>query len=163
MLASQMFTEEGRRYVRGDKGNRCNFAYLEKPQISGGNGRLQIKAKFTGQTSLGVFGRCVGLGDAFDVIVTAVPHFKDGAIGFREVYARPESGGGFYARSVCGVLSSSLERDFKYPLAAEAKRALEDPGMQPGYRRDLRRFGVPEIRVTDQAVVLRVDFELWVK
>jgi hypothetical protein len=35
--------------------------------------------------------------------------------------------------------------------------------MQPDYRRELRKFRVPEIRVTDDALVLVVDFELTVK
>jgi hypothetical protein len=64
---------------------------------------------------------------------------------------------------VCTALSASLARDFRYPLAAEAQRALEDPGMQPDYRRELRQFRVPEIRVTNDALVLVVDFELTVK
>ena len=35
MLAEQVFTQEGRRYVRGTKQSKCNFAYLEKPQVRG--------------------------------------------------------------------------------------------------------------------------------
>jgi hypothetical protein len=70
---------------------------------------------------------------------------------------------GFYIRRVCTALASSLGRDFHYPLAAEAQRALENPGVQPDYRRELRQFRVPEIRVTNDALVLVVDFELTVK
>lgn len=163
MISAQLFTEDGRRYVRGTKDDRCNFAYLETPRIRGDNGRVAIHARFTGRTSVGLFGRCVGLGDAFDVVVTAAPHFRDGGIGFREVSVRPANGGGFYAHSVSRAMAASLERDFRYPLAAEAKRALEDPGAQPGYRRELKRFNVPAIRVTHEAVVLTVDFEMVVK
>src|SRR5436190_8154537 len=66
MLTEQVFTQEGRRYVRGGKSTRCNFAYLEKPQVHGEGGRLSIRAKFTGRSALNMLGQCVGMGDAFD-------------------------------------------------------------------------------------------------
>ena len=67
MIAEAVFTQDGRRYVHNDKSNKCNFAYLEKPQIQGAGGRLRIRAKFTGRSALNVIGQCVGLGDAFMV------------------------------------------------------------------------------------------------
>ena len=63
--------QEGRRYVQGDQSNKCNFAYLEKPQIQGEAGRLRIRARFTGRTSLNMLGQCVGLGDEFNLVVMA--------------------------------------------------------------------------------------------
>ncbi|HYO80725.1 MAG TPA: hypothetical protein VES20_04935 [Bryobacteraceae bacterium] len=163
MLAQQLFTEEGRRYVRGNREAKCNYAWLERPSIRGENGRLRITAKFTGRTSLDLFGRCMGMGDSFDVRILALPFFRDGYIGLQEVEAVPEGRGGFYAGRVCAVLSTSLGREFRYPLSAEAKKGLEDPGAQPGYPRELRKFTAGRIRVTADSVVLPVDFELVVK
>ena len=60
MLAEQVFTQEGRRYMRGAKTDRCNFAYLEKPEVRGESGRLRVKAHFTGRSSLNLLGQCVG-------------------------------------------------------------------------------------------------------
>ena len=77
--------------------------------------------------------------------------------------AATEGKTGIYIRRVCALLGASLERDFKYPLAAEAKRILEDSSGQPGYRRELRDFQAPAIRVTDDALVIEVDFALVVK
>ena len=56
MIAEAVFTQDGRRYVHNDKSNKCNFAYLEKPQIQGADGRLRIRAKFTGRSALNVIG-----------------------------------------------------------------------------------------------------------
>jgi hypothetical protein len=159
MLSEQMFTAEGRKYVRGDRNARCNFAYLEQPYVLGLNGKLEIHARFTGRTALDVFGRCLGVSDAFDIIITAVPEYRDNAIAFRQVSATAPKGG-FYARSVCSTLAPSLQREFRYPLAAEAKRALEDTGSQPAYKRELRRFNVTDVHVTADALVLHVDFDL---
>jgi hypothetical protein len=157
MLAEQVFTEEGRRYVRGDKSNRCNFAYMESPKIESDGARLRIRAKFTGRSSLNVLGQCVGLGDAFHVVVTARPVYKDGHLRLQDVTAVGERSG-FYIRRVCTALASSLAHDFRYPLESEAKRLLEDSG-----KREVRGFKVPDVRVSGDALVLAVDFELRVK
>ena len=163
MLARQVFTEDGRKYVHGNAKTRCNFAYLEHPQIQGADGVLHIRAKFTGRSALNMFGQCVGLGDAFTVLVAARPLYRDGNIGLANVTAASDGKSGFYIRRVCAALAASLGRDFRYPLAAEAQKALEDPGARPDYRRELRRFRVPDIRVTSDALVIELDFELTVK
>jgi hypothetical protein len=60
-------------------------------------------------------------------------------------------------------MQASLVKDFKYALEPEAQKLLEAPAMQPGYKREVRKFTVPDIRVTNDALVLQVDFELTVK
>jgi hypothetical protein len=105
----------------------------------------------------------VGLGDAFDVVVTAVPVYRNGAIGLQEVKVGSEGKTGYYIRRVCEAMQASLARDFKYGLESVAQAMLEGAGAQPGYRREVRKFTVPDIRVTNDALVLQVDFELTVK
>jgi len=163
MVAEAVFTQDGRRYVHNDKSNKCNFAYLEKPQMQGANGRLRIRARFTGRSALNVIGQCVGLGDAFTVVVMATPEYRNGNIVLTHVAATSEGKTGIYIRKVCSILGASLERDFKYPLSAEAKRILEDTSGQPGYKRELHDFQVAAIRVTDDALVIQTDFALVVK
>ena len=163
MLSEQVFTQEGRRYVHGDKKTRCNFAYLEKPQVQGDGSRLRIRAKFTGRSALNMFGQCVGLGDAFYVVIEATPQFRDGNIALSNVTAVPDGKTGFYIRRVCAALSSSLSRDFRYPIAAEAQKMLEAPENLPTYPRQVRNFRVPGIQVTPDALVIQVDFEITVK
>jgi hypothetical protein len=163
MLAQEVFTQEGRKYVKGSQKTRCNFAYLEHPQFQGKDGRLVIRSRFSGCSALNMFGQCVGLGDAFTVVITAAPVYREGNVALTGVTAVGDGKTGFYIRRVCAALSTSLAHDFHYPLAAEAQRALENPGVQPDYRRELRQFRVSEIRVTSDALVLVVDFELTVK
>ncbi len=163
MLAEQLFTQEGRRYVRGNQNAKCNFAYLEQPRIQSDGGRLRIHAKFTGRSAMDVFGQCVGLGDAFDLTIRATPQFRDGNIGLKDVTVASDGKTSFYIRRVCAAISASLERDFRYPMASETRKLLEDPGVHPGYQRELRNFTVPEIRVTEDALVLTIDFQLTVR
>ena len=163
MLSEQVFTQEGRRYVRGSKDNKCNFAYLESPHVRGENGRLLMKARFSGRTALNVVGQCVGLGDAFELVIQALPIYKNGAIGLQDVKVTSEGKTGYYIRRVCSAMEASLARDFKYALEHEAQLMLENPAAQPNYKREVRRFNVADIRVTGDALILQVDFELTVK
>jgi hypothetical protein len=163
MLTEQVFSQEGRRYVHGSKTDKCNFAYLEKPQVRGEAGRLRMTARFTGRTALNFVGQCVGLGDAFDVVVTSVPVYRNGSIALQEVKVTSAGKSGYYIRKVCEAMQASLAKDFKYPLEAEAQKMLEAPAAQPGYKREVRKFSAPDVRVTNDALVLQVDFELTVK
>lgn len=163
MLSQQVFTQEGRRYVRGDKSNRCNFAYLEKPQVAGEGGHLKIRARFTGRSSLDMLGQCVGLGDAFDVVILALPQYRDGGLRLQDVKVSSAGKTGFYIRRVCAAMEKSLARDFKYDIEKDARRMMEDPTVQPGYQRAVGRFRIPEIHVTQDSLVVVVDFDLTVR
>lgn len=163
MLSEQVFTQDGRKFVHGTPATRCNFAYLEKPRLEEAAGKLLLHAKFTGRSALNMFGQCVGLGDAFTASIIATPIYKNGAIMLSVVKVASEDHSGFYVRRVCEALASSLEQDFKYPIASAAKSTLEDPGAQPGYKRELHNFQVTAISVTPDSLVLSVDFELTVK
>ncbi len=163
MLSEQVFTQEGRRYVRGGRGNKCNFAYLEKPQVRGENGRLVMRAHFTGRAALNLVGQCVGLGDAFDAVITAAPVYRDGNVGLQEVKVVSAGKTSYYIRKVCAAMEASLARDFRYPLERDARALLESPGATPQYPREVRKFNVPEIIVAGDALVLRVDFEMTIR
>jgi hypothetical protein len=158
-----VFTQEGRRYVRGGSTSKCNFAYLENPQVRGVNGLLHVRARFTGRTALNLMGQCVGVGDAFDAVITAVPVYRKGNLGLQQVKVTSDEKSGYYIRRVCAAMESSLASDFKYPLERNAQVLLEGPGAAPQYKREVRNFSVPEIRVTNDALVLVVDFEMTVK
>src|SRR5262249_3720411 len=163
MLSEQVFTQEGRRYVHGTNRDKCNFAYLEKPEVRGENGRLRIRAHFSGRSALNLIGQCVGVGDAFDAVITALPVYRAGAIGLTGVKVSSDGKNGYYIGKVCAAMEGSLARDFKYPLERDAQFLLESPGNQPQYKREVRKFEVPEIRVSADALVLVVDFQMTIK
>lgn len=163
MLAQQIFTQDGRRYVHNDRTHKCDFAYLEKPRVGSAGTKLKILARFTGRSAFNVFGQCVGMGDAFDVSITAAPEFRAGYIALGGVGVTSEDKSGYYVRRVCNALAASLGRDFRYPISAEFQRAMEDPAVLPLYPREFRNFRVPSIRVTGDSLVLVVDFDLTVK
>jgi hypothetical protein len=163
MLAQQVFTQEGRKYVRGTADSKCSFAYLEHPKIGADGSRLRIDAKFSGRSARNVFGSCFGLGDSFDLRITAVPWYDSGWLRLRDVRVESRGRTGFYIRAVCSAMSSGIPKDFKYDLSSEAKRILEERKPGSTYEQHLDRFGISAIHVTSNALVLVLDFTLTVK
>ena len=163
VLAQQVFTQEGRKYVRGSKEQRCNFAYLEHPEISGASGRLGIRAHFTGRSARNLFGRCVGLGDSFDVQIAATPYYHDNVIAFKDIRVESNNKDGVYIRMVRSALTYSLANEFQYKVFDDAKQMLEARRDPLPITQELRRFIVNGIQVTGDALVLNLDFTLMVK
>src|SRR5216684_3682551 len=85
IIAEQVFSQEGRHYVRGNKTTKCQYAYLETPRIGADDGRLRVTARFSGRSAFDLFRGCIGLGDSFDLAITASPVPRNGAIAFKDV------------------------------------------------------------------------------
>lgn len=162
LLAQQLFTQEGRYYARGKPGEKCNFAYLENPQVSGNGGRLKIAAKFSGRSSLDMLGRCLGLGDSFEVNIEALPVYRNGALTFQDVVVTSPRDS-FYIRRVRQALAASFSRSFHYKIREEARKLLESTPDPSRWKQEVPRFDVSEIRMAKDALVLVVDFQLTIK
>jgi len=163
MMADQEFTQEGRKYVRGDKSRKCDFAYLENPRIGEWNGQLVIKARFSGRRGLDVLGRCVGLGDAFDVTVVATPLVKRGVLALADVKVDTGAKDSFYIRKVRTALQESLGKQFVLDVKTKASELLEQRDPAAGFRRELSNFEFRQVKMSRDAVILDIDFVLTVK
>ena len=163
VLARQAFTQDGRKYLRGTPAAKCSYAYLQDPVIGGDGGLLNVRARFSGRSALNVFGKCIGLGDSFEVLIRALPYYQDGFLRLKDVRVDGKGRDGFYIRRVCAGLAGSLRTQFSYRVLDEAKKILERKQEGAGYGQELVRFQVPSVRVTSEAVVLSLDFALVVK
>jgi hypothetical protein len=166
LIADQLFSQEGRLYVRGNKATKCKFAYLESPRVGAIDGRLRVSARFSGRTALDMFGGCMGLGDSFEFTLIATPIVKNGALTLKDVnVSTPRDS--FYIRRVRQALTSSFARDFKIEMQDRARRLLEQTPAQasatPLYRQELASFDLRDLRVQPDGLVLVVDFRLVVK
>lgn len=161
-LSSQMFTSEGRMFLKGTHKSKCAFAYLQDPKLSGEEGRLLIHARFSGKSARSFFGKCIGWGDSFDVTISGSPHFQDGVVMLREVHVDSNGRDSMYVRGVRKALAESLARDFKYRLADDAKRMVDEFKAGP-FAPQVLNFHIAGVAVTPAAVVLTVDFQMAVK
>ena len=162
MVAAQMFTQEGRRYVRGDRAAKCQYAYLEAPKLSAAGERLQVTARFSGSSAMDLFSRCVGMGDSFNVTITAVPVPRKGAIAFQDTQVSTAKDS-YYIRRVRAAMMRTFDQDFKIEIRDQARRLLEQPTSGAVYQQELKDLDLNAIRVTPDALVLVVDFKLVVK
>jgi hypothetical protein len=162
MVAAQMFTQEGRRYVRGNKAAKCQYAYLEAPKLSAAGERLKVTARFSGSSAMDLFSRCVGMGDSFDVDITAVPVPRKGAIAFQDTQVSTAKDS-YYIRRVRTAMMRTFDQDFKIEIRDQARRLLEQPTTGAVYQQELKDLDLNAIRVTPDALVLVVDFKLVVK
>jgi len=163
MLSEQVFTDDGRKYVKANRAAKCTYAYLENPEIGEEKGRLKIRARFSGRSARDLFGRCIGLGDSFIVSITAVPYYDSGFLRLKEVKVGSEDKDGIYIRRVRSALTENLSHAFSYSIVADAKRILEEKRDKSEYQQDLVSFQVSQIRVTPQSMVLTMDFVLDVR
>ncbi len=163
MGAGQMFTQEGRRYVKGNQAAKCQYAYLEAPKLSASGERLQVAARFSGRSAMDLFNRCVGMGDSFTVNITAVPVARKGAIAFQDTQVSTAKDS-YYIRRVRSAMMRTFDQDFKIEIRDQARRLLEQPATTGSvYQPELKDLDLNAIRVTPDALVLVVDFKLIVK
>ena len=162
ILAGQLFTQEGRHYVRGNRTTKCQFAYLETPHIDSDAGRLRIAARFSGRSALDLFGGCVGLGDSFDLTITATPTPRNNTIALNEVRVTAAKDS-YYIRRVQAAMTQSIARDFKIELRDQARRLLEQTHEGAPYQQELAAFTLNEIKITPESLILVLDFRLVVK
>jgi hypothetical protein len=163
MIAAQMFTQEGRRYVRGNKTAKCQYAYLETPKLSAAASRLQVAARFSGRSAMDLFNRCIGMADSFDLTITAIPVPRKGAIAFQDTQVSTLKDS-YYIRRVRAAMVRTFDQDFKIEIRDQARRLLEQPASTDAvYQQELKDLDLTAIRVTPEALVLVVDFRLIVK
>lgn len=166
LIAEQLFTQDGRRYVRGTPGTPCQYAYLAAPHLAaaadGADGRLKITAKFSGRSAVDVLGRCMGMGDSFDLTILASPVARKGVIAMDDVRVSTVKDS-YYIRRVRDALTKSFSKEFKIDIREQAKNLLEQPGGNSSYKQELTDFDLSAVRVTPEALVLVVEFKLVVK
>ena len=159
IISEQVFTQDGRKYVRGTPTTKCQFAFLEKPHIGADNGLLRVSARFSGRSAVGVFGGCVGLGDSFDLTIVAAPAVRKGAMGFDNVKVSTTKDS-FYIRRVKDALTRAFAKDVKIEVKDQARKILEQTREGASYKAELASFDLTGVRVTADSLVLVVDFRL---
>jgi hypothetical protein len=159
IIAEQVFTQDGRKYVRGTPATRCQFAYLEAPRIGAENGLLRVSARFSGRAAFDVRVGCIGLGDSFDLTIVATPVVRNGAMGFKDVKVSTTKDS-YYIRRVRAALTQSFAKDVKIDVTDQARKILEQQREGASYKVEMASFNLTEVRITPDSLVLAIDFRL---
>jgi hypothetical protein len=156
-LSQQLFTQDGRRYVKGTPKSRCNFAYLANPQFSARDGQLLIKARFTGRSSLDLFGKCVGFGDSFDFEVLAGLATKEGTLRLTQPKVQLLTKETFYSRQVRKALESSIGDAIQYPIRDDIRKLLATASQASPYKITIGRLEIRSIKIEANSLLIDVD------
>lgn len=162
VIAEQAFTTDGKAYVQGTKDQRCRYAFLEKPKLSAAADRLQLKVNFSGKTALDMFGRCVGIGDQFELTILAKPSVNNGTIAFQEFQVSTPRDS-FYIRRVRNALIETLNKQFRIDIMSQARKLIEAPQQIGPFQQEIKELRLNGVRVAADALVLGVDFRVIVK
>jgi hypothetical protein len=162
VISQQVFTQDGRKYVRGTPATKCQFAYLEAPRIGQDEGLLRVSARFSGRAAVGLLGGCIGLGDSFDLTITALPVVRSGAMGFKDVKVTTTKDS-FYIRRVRAALTQAFSKDVKIDVRDQARKILEQNRDGASYKVDMTSFDLNEVRIKPDALVLVIEFRLVVQ
>jgi len=118
MLMDQLFTNEGRYdLVRAGK---CQFVYLDNPQVSIADGRVRIKIRLTTSLATAVDGKCNGTTDAVDIAASAAPYFSGENLGVTDVRIEEVSREAYRA-----LLQAFVERALPGVLQVNLREALQ--------------------------------------
>ncbi len=162
IIGEQAFTTDGKRYVQGTKDQKCRYAFLEKPKLSAAADRLQLRVNFSGKTALDMFGRCVGVGDQFELTILAKPSIDNGTLAFQEFQVSTPRDS-FYIRRVRNALVETLNKQFRIDIMAQARKLVESPQQVGTVQQEIKDLKLNAVRVAVDALVLGVDFKVIVK
>ena len=156
-LSQQLFTNDGKRYVKGNFQNKCNFAYLAEPHFGSREGKLLIKAKFTGRSSMSFFGKCLGFGDSFAFEVLSDLTTKDGTLLLLSPKIKGLSSDTFYSRQVLRALQGSIGEAIRYPIREELRKLLVAGTSGSPYKITISRLEIRGIQILPESLLVDVD------
>jgi hypothetical protein len=163
VLSQQVFTQDGRKYVRGTEKNRCGFVYIDNPRIGENKGLLSLKTRVTARTGWAFPGVCFGPGESFDLAIEGVPYYQDGAIRLKDVSVSTVGKESWYNRRIREAFSRNFPKYFEYKVLDDLKNTIEKGQPKGLYDLQLGSLQVPRIRVLNDSVVLDLDFSLSVR
>ena len=156
-LAQQLFTQDGKRYVKGTPQTRCSFAYLAEPHFSSRDGKLLIRAKFTGKSSVDLFGRCVGFGDSFEFEILSDLTTKAGTLLLSQPTVKILSRDTYYSRQVLKALQSSIGDAIRYPIRDEMRKLLATGSASSPYKVTIPKLEIRSIQILADALLIDLD------
>ena len=163
ILSQQVFTQDGRRYVRGTAKSKCGFVYIDNPRLGESKELLTMKMRVTARTGWELLGACFGPGDAFDLAIEGTPYYQDGAIRMSNIRVSTVDRGSWYSRRIRDAFARNFPKYFEYKVFDDLKNTIEKGQPKGPFSLQLGALQVPRIRVLNDSVILDLDFSLSVR
>lgn len=155
-LNQQLFTDNGRYYLRGKPGSAC-YAYAEDPQVSLDGDRVIVHIKAHARMGTSLHGTCVGVGLNTEADVSVVPEAEGESIGFRDARIERLSESRELNFFLEPFLSRKLPQQMKVNAAGLLRQLLSQSTQTTGYKIQLDNLKIHSMQV--QGPALAVDFD----
>jgi hypothetical protein len=149
-----VFGPDGKRTLSGNP-TGCSYAVVEQPETTLGNGRLNLRARFTGRAALKVGNDCVGPGDAFWLKVSGVPVVDGDTLRISDV--RLDEGKAVYRPLLEKLIKESVASAVQINLRTELQKLLGGAGP---YKATVPKLTIAGVSTTDSAITISFDFRL---
>ncbi len=163
ILSQQVYTQDGRKYVKGTAKSKCGFVYIDNPRLGEKNGLLSLRTRVTARTGWEIFGACFGPGDSFDLAIEGAPYYQDGSIRMKEIRVATVDRGTWYSHRIRDAFARNFPKYFEYKVLDDLRNTLEKGQPKGPYNLQLGTFQVPGIRVLNDSIILDLDFSLSVR
>jgi hypothetical protein len=155
-LNKQLFTDNGRYYLRGKPGAAC-FAYAEDPKVSLNGDRVVVHIKAHARLGTSLHGACLGVGLNTEADVSVVPVAEGESIGFRDARIEHLSESRELNFFLEPFLSRKLPQQMKVNAADLLRQLLSQSTETTGYQILLDDLKIHSMQV--QGPTLAVDFD----
>jgi hypothetical protein len=156
-LSQQLFTQDGRKYVKGSPDKRCNFAYLANPRFASRDGQLLITAQFSGKSSFDLLGKCLGFSDSFEFEVLSGLTTEKGTLRLLNPQVRVLSRDTFYSRQVAKALQRSIADAIRYPIREEIQKLLVAASANSPYRIQIPTVEIRSVQILPDSLLIDVQ------
>ena len=149
-----VFGPAGKRTLSGNPAG-CSYAVVEQPETTLGNGRLHLRARFTGRAAIKMGNDCVGPGDAFWLEVSGVPAVDGDTLRITNV--RLDEGKAIYRPLLERLIRESVAGAVQINLRTEIQKVLGGAGP---YKATVPKLTIAGVSTTDAAITINFDFRL---
>jgi long-subunit fatty acid transport protein len=155
-LNRQLFTQNGRYYLRGKPGSAC-YAYAEDPKVSFQANRVVVHVKVHAKLGTSLHSACLGVSLNTEADVAVVPEAEGESIGFRNAEIARLSESRELNFFLVPFLSGKLPQEMKVNVADSLRQLLSSSTGSTGYQFRLDDLKIHSMQVAGGA--LAVDFD----
>ena len=136
--------------------SKCSYTYLERPDVTFADGRVNIRLHLSVHAGQDVAGQCVGSGDALWLTVAGTPYVDGSVVGVKDARIVQIDNPSY--RVLLEAALQGLVRTLRNDVGATVRAALAKDASR--YRLTVNNLTISNLRARDNLLRATIDFEL---
>ena len=136
--------------------SKCSYTYLERPDVSFVDGRVNIRLHLSVRAAQDVAGQCVGSGDALWLTIAGTPYVDGSVVGVKDARIVQIDNPSY--RVLLEAALQGLVRTLRNDVGATVRAALAKEASR--YRLTVNNLTITNLRARDNLLRATIDFEL---